>query len=240
MKAGATSCYNLILGFQFFSCFKLGMLFTDECDSFKDLIHLHSFSYDFHLRTVQEYLSSPEMGFKIQYHITSFLSDFIKFFNPIPRFCSNLIHSGKYTFLPSPRPPPTFPGEPPSSLFLDCVSTLLGPYCITVLYNTPQSSPMQALTETLVHFLSCCYSKANVFQFYSLEKSPHSSQSVTLKGVKNFPSQIFFFASCSFAIFRNAGFPQSQHTGPRSVRIPHQAQTGRVLPLEHEQTRRKR
>lgn len=85
---------------------RLGMLFTDECDSFKDLIHLHSFSYDFHLRTVQEYLSSPEMGFKVQYHVTSFLADFIKFFNPIPRFCKSVIHSETQGFLSHNTPAP--------------------------------------------------------------------------------------------------------------------------------------
>ncbi|XP_071849509.1 KICSTOR complex protein SZT2-like isoform X4 [Apostichopus japonicus] len=126
---------------------RLGMLFTDECDSFKDLIHLHSFSYDFHLRTVQEYLSSPEMGFKIQYHITSFLSDFIKFFNPIPRFCSNLIHSETQGFLSHNTPAP--------DLYEYLTKHKLAEFFLLNM-NKPEESAEQEQENALVSFSRLC------------------------------------------------------------------------------------
>ena len=78
---------------------QLSMLFTDECDKFKDQIHLHSFSYDFHLRTIQAYLSAPEMGFKPRYHVTNFLADLVNYYSPSPNFRRNHIHVESQAFL---------------------------------------------------------------------------------------------------------------------------------------------
>lgn len=35
---------------------QLSMLFTEECDKVRDLMHVHSFSYDFHLRLVHQHV----------------------------------------------------------------------------------------------------------------------------------------------------------------------------------------
>ncbi len=42
-------------------CPQLSMLFTEECDKVRDLMHVHSFSYDFHLRVVHQYLVGCHM-----------------------------------------------------------------------------------------------------------------------------------------------------------------------------------
>ena len=70
-------------------------LFTDDCDQKKDLIHIHSFAHDFHLRTIQSYFHRPQMGFKAGYHVTSFLAEFVKHYSPRPKYCRNHIHEGK-------------------------------------------------------------------------------------------------------------------------------------------------
>ncbi|XP_071800440.1 KICSTOR complex protein SZT2-like isoform X4 [Asterias amurensis] len=85
---------------------QLAMLFTDNCDRYKDLIHLHSFAHDFHLRTIQSYFHRPEMGFKSHYHVTRFLADFVKFFTPRPKFCRNHIHQEHQGFLSHNTPAP--------------------------------------------------------------------------------------------------------------------------------------
>ncbi|ELT88148.1 hypothetical protein CAPTEDRAFT_222074 [Capitella teleta] len=77
----------------------LAHIFTDECDKFKDLTHVHSFTHDFHLRVVQTFLSSPlhPIVMKQGYHITAFLSDFVKHYSFAPGFARNCIIEGSVT-----------------------------------------------------------------------------------------------------------------------------------------------
>lgn len=56
--------------------------------------HLHSFTYDFHLRTIYSYISGRHLLFRQGYHISSFLDDFIKYYQKSPNFARNLISSG--------------------------------------------------------------------------------------------------------------------------------------------------
>lgn len=68
-------------------------LFTDECDKFKDLTHVHSFVHDFHLRTVQTFISGSDV-FCPGYHLAAFFQDFISHFPNEPSFSRNYIHEG--------------------------------------------------------------------------------------------------------------------------------------------------
>ena len=76
---------------------QLAHIFTDECDKFKDLTHVHSFTHDFHLRTVQRHLSSPTHSdvFKPEYHLTAFLTDFVQHYSFAPGFARNYIMEGR-------------------------------------------------------------------------------------------------------------------------------------------------
>ncbi|KAH0618708.1 hypothetical protein JD844_018143 [Phrynosoma platyrhinos] len=74
--------------------FQLSMLFTEECDKVRDLMHVHSFSYDFHLRVVHQYLLGSHMALRQGYHLTSFLEDFIAQHPDIPKFGRNHIFQG--------------------------------------------------------------------------------------------------------------------------------------------------
>ncbi|XP_077980912.1 KICSTOR complex protein SZT2-like isoform X2 [Glandiceps talaboti] len=76
----------------------LSVLFTHECDKFKDLIHVNSFTFDFHLRCIQSYLAGRQIIFQQGYHVTSFLSDFIKFYTPGPNFSRSHIYEGTMSF----------------------------------------------------------------------------------------------------------------------------------------------
>ncbi|XP_071484492.1 KICSTOR complex protein SZT2-like [Diadema antillarum] len=78
---------------------QLANLFTNDCDKYKDLIHLHSFAYDFHLRTIQAYLADPDMGFQSHYHVSSFLASFVKFYAHPPNFRQNCIKKDTIPFL---------------------------------------------------------------------------------------------------------------------------------------------
>ncbi|XP_074859546.1 KICSTOR complex protein SZT2 isoform X5 [Carettochelys insculpta] len=72
----------------------LSMLFTEECDKVRDLMHVHSFSYDFHLRIVHQYLLGSHMALRQGYHLTSFLEDFITHHPDIPKFGRNHLFQG--------------------------------------------------------------------------------------------------------------------------------------------------
>ncbi|XP_042227057.1 KICSTOR complex protein SZT2-like isoform X3 [Homarus americanus] len=71
--------------------------FLDKVDDIKVLLHMHSFTYDFHLRALCAYVAGRQLLFTPGYHLSSCLSDFIKYYNKGPNFARNLIHTGKLT-----------------------------------------------------------------------------------------------------------------------------------------------
>ncbi|KAL7985176.1 hypothetical protein Chor_003746 [Crotalus horridus] len=89
VKQYALECSRIPMGQTVNS--QLSMLFTEECDKVRDLMHVHSFSYDFHLRIVHQYLLGSHMALRQGYHLTSFLEDFITQHPDIPKFGRNHI-----------------------------------------------------------------------------------------------------------------------------------------------------
>nr|XP_057930082.1 KICSTOR complex protein SZT2 isoform X1 [Doryrhamphus excisus] len=75
----------------------LSMLFTEECDKVRDLMHVHSFSYDFHLRMVHQYLVGSHMTLRQGYQLTDFLNDFILQHPDIPKFGRNHVFQGSFS-----------------------------------------------------------------------------------------------------------------------------------------------
>lgn len=72
----------------------LSMLFTEECDKVRDLMHVHSFSYDFHLRVAHQHLAGCHMTLRQGYQLTDFLDDFIAQHPDIPKFGRNHVFQG--------------------------------------------------------------------------------------------------------------------------------------------------
>lgn len=70
------------------------MLFTEECDKVRDLMHVHSFSYDFHLRVVHQYLLGSSMSLRQGYDLASFLQLFISQHPDIPKYGRNHVYQG--------------------------------------------------------------------------------------------------------------------------------------------------
>ena len=58
------------------------------------LIHLHSFCYDYHLRTIQCHIAQKHTNLRSGFHIVSFLEDFMKYYSKGPNFARNLVQSG--------------------------------------------------------------------------------------------------------------------------------------------------
>lgn len=85
-------CENTRLGIPVNKHLKL--LFVDECEKCKDIIHVHSFAHDFHLRCIQSCIqpdqSSPSF-FRPQYHLTGFLRDFMQVYPYPPKFSRNFL-----------------------------------------------------------------------------------------------------------------------------------------------------
>ncbi|KAF4533500.1 hypothetical protein B566_EDAN000985 [Ephemera danica] len=67
--------------------------FLDECDKIKILMHLHSFTYDYHLRTIHNFVSSQQTNLKIGFHLKNFIDDFIKYYSKSPNYARNLVYS---------------------------------------------------------------------------------------------------------------------------------------------------
>lgn len=70
------------------------MLFTEECDKVRDLMHVHSFSYDFHLRLVHQHVVGTHLVLRHGYHLTTFLRHFLAHHPDGPHFGRNHIYQG--------------------------------------------------------------------------------------------------------------------------------------------------
>lgn len=60
-------------------------------------MHVHSFSYDFHLRVVHQYLVGCQMTLRQGYQLTSFLEDFIAHHPDIPKYGRNHVFQGNFS-----------------------------------------------------------------------------------------------------------------------------------------------
>nr|DBA17764.1 TPA: hypothetical protein GDO54_016088 [Pyxicephalus adspersus] len=92
VKQYALECSRIPMGQSVNS--QLSMLFTEECDKVRDLMHVHSFSYDFHLRVVHQYLLGSSMSLRQGYDLTSFLQLFISQHPDIPKYGRNHVYQG--------------------------------------------------------------------------------------------------------------------------------------------------
>jgi len=68
--------------------------FLEDCDNIKILIHLHSFTYDYHLRTISGYISQKTSQLRKGFHVVSFLEDFMKYYSKGPNFARNFVQTG--------------------------------------------------------------------------------------------------------------------------------------------------
>ncbi|KYN29036.1 Protein SZT2, partial [Trachymyrmex cornetzi] len=72
--------------------------FVDVCDKIQINMHLHSFTYDFHLRCIHSYIAGTGLWSLQQgYHLTHFMDDFIKYYSKAPNYARNLIYSDMIT-----------------------------------------------------------------------------------------------------------------------------------------------
>ncbi|XP_076387408.1 KICSTOR complex protein SZT2 isoform X2 [Megachile rotundata] len=68
--------------------------FVDVCDKIKINMHLHSFTYDFHLRCIHSYIAGTgPWSLQQGYHLIHFLDDFNKYYSKAPNYARNLIYS---------------------------------------------------------------------------------------------------------------------------------------------------
>lgn len=67
---------------------------VDECDRLRFLIHLHSFTFDYHLRLANSFVAQRACHLRRDFHFTSFLADFLKYYNKGPNFARNLMQVG--------------------------------------------------------------------------------------------------------------------------------------------------
>lgn len=79
---------NLMMVLQF------TLSFLDECDKAKLLMHLHSFTYDYHLRLVYNYITDKSSLIPKKYNVQQFLDEFINYYIKAPNYARNLVHAG--------------------------------------------------------------------------------------------------------------------------------------------------
>ncbi|GFN80126.1 protein szt2, partial [Plakobranchus ocellatus] len=85
---------------------QMHLIFVDECDKYKDLIHVHSFAHDFHLRYVQQYLTQPDAStfFPSGFDLDNFLTDFRQIYPYPPSFARNCLQQDCVTLPDLPFP----------------------------------------------------------------------------------------------------------------------------------------
>lgn len=59
-------------------------------------MHLHSFTYDYHLRCLHKFISERDSNLPRGYHIVDFLDDFMKYYPKAPNYARSLVHTGKW------------------------------------------------------------------------------------------------------------------------------------------------
>ncbi|GAB1288821.1 KICSTOR complex protein SZT2 [Apodemus speciosus] len=99
VKQFALECSRIPMGQAVNS--QLSLLFTEECDKVRDLMHVHSFSYDFHLRLVHQHVLGTHLALRHGYHLTTFLQHFLAHHPDGPHFGRNHIYQGTLE-LPTP------------------------------------------------------------------------------------------------------------------------------------------
>lgn len=68
--------------------------FLDEYDKAKLLMHSHPFAYDYHLRSVYNYVTDKSSMIPKKYNLHQFLDEFVKYYKKPPLHARNLIHAG--------------------------------------------------------------------------------------------------------------------------------------------------
>lgn len=80
--------------------FQIVLNFTEECSKVTSTVRLQSFTYDYHLKCIERYLLGQTSYLPRDYHVTSFLEDFLKFYPNLPASSSCCLHTGWYWILP--------------------------------------------------------------------------------------------------------------------------------------------
>ena len=79
---------------NFLDIFKVQANFLAECAKVRALTHLNSFSYDFHLRHVQYFLSRQRLVFPKGFRLTSMLGNLMNVYIYPPKFSWNHLCKG--------------------------------------------------------------------------------------------------------------------------------------------------
>ena len=80
---------------------QMQLMFVDECEKYKDLIHVHSFAHDFHLRCINDYLRGNTSLLHPHFHLSNFLSEFLQIYSIPPSFARNCLAQGECYRYPS-------------------------------------------------------------------------------------------------------------------------------------------
>jgi len=75
--------------------FQDNRVFSEDINRYKELTHLHSFTYDFHVREIQNHLSGRHSRFKKTYPVHRLMDLIIKEYPRPPRFCRCILTEGK-------------------------------------------------------------------------------------------------------------------------------------------------
>lgn len=60
------------------------------------MLHLHSFSFDHHLRTIRD-LAAGKQTLRKGFHVVHFLEDFMMYYSKGPNYARNSMHAGSIT-----------------------------------------------------------------------------------------------------------------------------------------------
>ena len=85
--------------------FNLVTNLVDECDKIKSIIHVHSFTYDYHMRILHGFISGRPSFLGNGYNLDSFMSDFMNYYSKGPNFARSMVRVGQLS-IHTPEVPP--------------------------------------------------------------------------------------------------------------------------------------
>lgn len=89
--------------------------FGEDCNKFKDLTHLRSFTYDFHIRQIQYHLSGRHSVFQKGYPVHRLMEIIMQEYPKSPKFCTCVLSDGVVSL-------PCTPGLLPRTVFKYLIS----------------------------------------------------------------------------------------------------------------------
>ena len=155
-------------------------MFVEDCNRYREYIHLLSFNYDFHLCKAQLYLNGSQRIFNKGYGVTNMLKGLLLEYSKCPLFARNRLCNGNILLPGWGGGTPLYKGRGYSSYLLGAKKAVLGffskfPTSTPVLFIFPPTHPHPDFTIFRL-YTECTLSKITPNSLHTSKKSQRIRQ----------------------------------------------------------------